>query len=100
MVDSIWLLLTGLMVGLLVRKIAEGHAYGAVTDMLLGISGAFGTKWLIEQIGDWTSAPGSDKLLFVIWGSAALPALAHLYTKRHQSPKPHHLRRHEPPSRT
>jgi len=36
--DSIWLLLMGIIVGLLTRKMMSGKAaYGTVADMLLGV---------------------------------------------------------------
>jgi uncharacterized membrane protein YeaQ/YmgE (transglycosylase-associated protein family) len=90
MPDSLWLLLTGLTVSLVVRRIVDGNAYGTVADMLLGISGALAMKWLIETMGDWNGIASTYRLLFIIWGAAALPTLAHLYAKRHSIPKRGH----------
>jgi uncharacterized membrane protein YeaQ/YmgE (transglycosylase-associated protein family) len=83
--DSMLLLLTGIIVGLLTRKIMSGKAYGRVADTLLGVTGAFASRFLMENLASSTTLAWNDSLLFAIWGAAALPALAHFLAKRHPS---------------
>lgn len=90
--DFRWLLLTGIIVGLLTRKIISGKAYGTVADMLLGITGAFASAWMTEALVSYRTIAWENRLLFAIWGAAALPALAHFLAKRHPSPNPYHAR--------
>lgn len=78
-----WLLIAGVFVGLVVRNAVGGKAYGAVTDMLLGITGAFAANWLIGALAVANDVAWSYGVLFVIWGAAALPLLAHFLAKRH-----------------
>jgi uncharacterized membrane protein YeaQ/YmgE (transglycosylase-associated protein family) len=90
--DFRWLLLTGIVVGLLTRKIISGKAYGTVADMLLGITGAFASAWMTEALVSYRTIAWENRLLFAIWGAAALPALAHFLAKRHPSANPYHAR--------
>jgi uncharacterized membrane protein YeaQ/YmgE (transglycosylase-associated protein family) len=87
--DSMWLLVTGLSVGLLTRQIIGGKAYGTVADMLLGITGAFASAWLTETLTSGRPIAWNDRLLFAIWGAAALTALAHFYARWHSSASLH-----------
>jgi uncharacterized membrane protein YeaQ/YmgE (transglycosylase-associated protein family) len=92
--DSMWLLLTGIIVGLLTRKIISGKAYGTVADMLLGITGAFASGWLTDTLAFSRAIAWNNRLLFAIWGAAALPAVAHFLAKRYPSASlpPYHAR--------
>jgi len=83
--DSTWLLLTGIIVGLLTRNIMSGKAYGTVADMLLGITGAFASARLTEILASSRAVAWNNKLLFATWGAAALPALAH-FLANHRAP--------------
>ena len=78
-----WVLIVGLFAGLVVRKVLGGKAYGAVTDMLLGNTGAFAAYWLIGALAAANEVAWTYRVLVVIWGAAALPLLAHLVAKRH-----------------
>jgi uncharacterized membrane protein YeaQ/YmgE (transglycosylase-associated protein family) len=78
----VWLLLAGVSVGLIVRKIAGGKAYGAVTDMLLGITGAFAADWLMGMVTVASEVAWSYRVLFAIWGAAVLPLSAHFLVNR------------------
>jgi uncharacterized membrane protein YeaQ/YmgE (transglycosylase-associated protein family) len=81
MPDALWLFLTGMLVGLVTRKIMSERAYGAIADMLLGMTGAFASSWLIENLARSTIVAWNVRLLFVIWGAAALPFLARFLAK-------------------
>jgi uncharacterized membrane protein YeaQ/YmgE (transglycosylase-associated protein family) len=45
-----WLLI-GLIAGWLAGKLARGRGYGCITDIVLGILGAFIGGWIFEKIG-------------------------------------------------
>jgi uncharacterized membrane protein YeaQ/YmgE (transglycosylase-associated protein family) len=76
-----WLLIIGLLTGLVTRSIAGGKAYGAVADALLGITGAFAVDWMLRVVFH-TTISWSDSTLFTIWGAAALPLLVHFLARR------------------
>jgi uncharacterized membrane protein YeaQ/YmgE (transglycosylase-associated protein family) len=82
MADPGWLLLSGIVVGLLTRKIVGGKAYGTVADMLLGITGAFGSARLLEALDPGNDSDWSAHALLAIWGAALLPAVAHFLCRR------------------
>ena len=79
-----WLLIIGILIGLVTRTIVGGKAYGAVADALLGITGAFTVDWML---GVLTNNPmsWSNSTLFTIWGAAALPLLTHFFARRQTS---------------
>jgi uncharacterized membrane protein YeaQ/YmgE (transglycosylase-associated protein family) len=68
------LVVTGIVVGLVVRHIIGDHGYGRAADVLLGLTGALAGAWAIHQgeLG-W-----SWKANFTIWAAASLPYLAHV----------------------
>ena len=70
--DFRWLLLTGIIVGLLTRKIISGKAYGTVADMLLGITGAFASAWMTEALVSYRTIAWENRLLFAIWGGGCV----------------------------
>ena len=76
-----WLLIIGLLTGLVTRTIVGGKAYGAVADALLGITGAFAVDWMLRVVPD-TTISWSNSTLFTIWGAAALPLLVHFFARR------------------
>lgn len=78
-----WLLLIGILTGLVTRTIVGGRAFGPTADVLLGITGAFFVNWILELLTH-TGTSWSNSALFTIWGAAALPLLAHYWT-RHQA---------------
>ena len=77
-----WLLIIGILTGLVTRTIVGGKAYGAVADALLGITGAFAVDWMLRVVPHTTTISWSDSTLFTIWGAAALPLLVHFFTRR------------------
>lgn len=77
-----WLLTTGILVGLATRRIAGGQAYGAVTDALLGITGAFAADWLMEALAPHDPLAWSLRAVLTSLGAAALPAAVHLLATR------------------
>ena len=81
-----WLLLIGILTGLVTRTIVGGEAYGSTADALLGITGAFFVSWILERLTHNTIS-WSNSTLFTIWGAAALPLLAH-FCARHQTARP------------
>jgi uncharacterized membrane protein YeaQ/YmgE (transglycosylase-associated protein family) len=76
-----WLLIIGILTGLITRTIVGGKAYGPVADALLGITGAFAVDWLLSG-PSYIATSWSNSVLFEIWGAAALPLLAHFLARR------------------
>jgi uncharacterized membrane protein YeaQ/YmgE (transglycosylase-associated protein family) len=76
-----WLLLIGILTGLVTRTIVGGKAYGSVADALLGITGAFSVDWML-RVFTHAPMPLSDSTLLTIWGAAALPLLTHFISSR------------------
>ena len=76
-----WLLIIGILTGLVTRTIVGGEAYGPVADALLGITGAFAVDWMLGVVTH-TTISWSNCSLFTIWGAAALPLLAHFFARR------------------
>jgi uncharacterized membrane protein YeaQ/YmgE (transglycosylase-associated protein family) len=77
-----WLLIIGILAGLVTRTIVGGEAYGPVADALFGITGAFAVDWILGAEAHTTIISWSNSALFTIWGAAALPLLAHFYARR------------------
>jgi uncharacterized membrane protein YeaQ/YmgE (transglycosylase-associated protein family) len=76
-----WLLTIGILAGLVTRTVVGGEAYGPVADALLGITGAFAVNWMLGVLTH-TTISWSNCALFTIWGAAALPLLAHFFSRR------------------
>lgn len=85
MPDSAVALLTGAVVGLMIREIMSSKAYGTIADMLLGITGAFASQWLMENLASSSAIPWNYRLLSSVWGAATLPILAHVFSNRRPS---------------
>jgi uncharacterized membrane protein YeaQ/YmgE (transglycosylase-associated protein family) len=81
---SIWLF-TAALAGWSAGKIAGDYGFGSMTDILLGLTGAFIVRWSFESIG--ISLEMTYLLLFSIWGAAALPAALRFGIKRHNRSK-------------
>ena len=77
-----WLLILGILTGLVTRTIVGGKAYGAVADALLGITGAFAVDWMLRVVLHTTAISWSNSTLFTIWGAVALPLLVHFFARR------------------
>ena len=78
----LWLLITGILTGLVTRNIVGGKALGTVADALLGITGAFAVDWILRVVPHTTAMSWSNSTLFTIWGAAALPLLVHFFARR------------------
>ncbi len=76
----LWLPIVGL-VGWVSGKIMGGEGLGKVADILLGISGAFLARFIIEQA--LVPLEYVYLALFSIWGAAAPPAIVRLLMRRH-----------------
>ena len=76
---SIWLLAAALA-GWAGGKIGGDNRFGTGADILLGITGAFVVRWLLEQIG--ISLQNVYLLLFSISGAAVFPAAVTLGIRR------------------
>jgi uncharacterized membrane protein YeaQ/YmgE (transglycosylase-associated protein family) len=76
-----WLLLVGILTGLVTRTIVGGKAYGSAADALLGITGAFAVDWILRVLAH-APVSWSNSSLLTIWGAAALPLLTHFLTAR------------------
>ena len=83
-----WLLIIGILTGLVTRAIVGGKAYGPVADALLGITGAFAVDWMLAVLTQ-TNMSWSDSTLLTIWGAAALPLLAHFFARRQTTRRLH-----------
>jgi uncharacterized membrane protein YeaQ/YmgE (transglycosylase-associated protein family) len=81
LIAGVWLLIAGVSVSLVTRKVLGDSGYGNITDMLLGINGAFGADWIIGVFAPPGEVGPSYKVLFIICGSAALPLGAHLLAR-------------------
>jgi uncharacterized membrane protein YeaQ/YmgE (transglycosylase-associated protein family) len=81
---SIWLLAAALA-GWVGGKIAGDDGFGTLTDVLLGITGAFVVRWSLENIG--ISLHDVYLLLLSVWGAAALPAALRFGIRRHNRSK-------------
>jgi uncharacterized membrane protein YeaQ/YmgE (transglycosylase-associated protein family) len=80
----IWLLAVGLA-GWASGEIMGGEGFGRVADILLGISGAFLVRFIIQQVG--IPLGYVNLLLLSIWGAAAPPATVRLLIRRHSHSK-------------
>jgi uncharacterized membrane protein YeaQ/YmgE (transglycosylase-associated protein family) len=80
----IWLLAVGLA-GWASGEIVGGEGFGRVADILLGISGAFLVRFIMEQVG--IPLGYVNLLLLSIWGAAAPPATVRLLLRRHSHSK-------------
>jgi uncharacterized membrane protein YeaQ/YmgE (transglycosylase-associated protein family) len=89
MLDSMLLILAGASVGLFVRFIVGGKAYGAVADALLGITGAFVADWVIGQ----AEIVWSSRAVLTIWSAAFFPCVAHFLARRNRSTVRRQMRR-------
>jgi uncharacterized membrane protein YeaQ/YmgE (transglycosylase-associated protein family) len=75
----IWLLAVGLA-GWASGEIVGGRGFGRVADILLGISGAFLVRFIMEQVG--IPLGYVNLLLLSVWGAAAPPATVRLLVRR------------------
>jgi uncharacterized membrane protein YeaQ/YmgE (transglycosylase-associated protein family) len=80
----LWLLAVGLA-GWASGVIVGGEGFGRVADILLGISGAFLVRFIMEQMG--IPLGYVNLLLLTIWGAAAPPATVRLLVRRHSHSK-------------
>ena len=80
----IWLLAIGLA-GWASGEIVGGAGFGRVADILLGISGAFLVRFIMEQSG--IPLGYVNLLLLTIWGAAAPPATVRLLMRHHSHSK-------------
>ena len=64
----------GSSIGLVCRRFAAAHPFGAFTDVLLGITGAFAARWFVDVLRQIGVDFESYSWMFVLCG-AALPPL-------------------------
>jgi len=84
MFDAVWLIAAALA-GWASGRNAKNHELGSVSDVFLGLTGAFVVRWSFHEL--ITSLPDVYLLLFSIWGAAALPAIVSLAIRRHNRAK-------------
>jgi uncharacterized membrane protein YeaQ/YmgE (transglycosylase-associated protein family) len=72
----------GIVVGLLYKRFAAAHPFGAVADMLLGITGAFAARWFMDVLRVGMNAE-SYSWIFVLAGAALPPWSFHGFRRRH-----------------
>lgn len=77
----IFVVITGWAAG----EIIGGAEYGRLTDVLLGLSGAFAVRFVVESVG----IPLHDiyLLLFSVWGAATVPLMFRLSLRRRDAVK-------------
>ena len=81
MSDQVVTVLIGVMVGLAIHKIVASPALGTVSDTLLGITGAFAGRCVLEAFWGFHSQHASY-YLFVALGAAAFPWAANIVGDR------------------
>ena len=81
MLAASWLLLLGISVGLITRRILGGRAYGVVADALFGISGAFAADWILGVLTAKSGISWNSDVFLTIWAAVACTALAHLIAR-------------------
>jgi len=89
----IWLLVAGLA-GWASGKIVGGEGFGRVADILLGISGAFLVRFIMEQVG--IPLGYVNLLLLSISGAATPPVTVRLLVRRHSRSKSESRRTTDP----
>ena len=62
----------GIAVGLLCRRFAAGQTFGALTDVLLAITGAFAVRWLIDVLRQIGRNPEPYSWILVLCGAVLL----------------------------
>jgi uncharacterized membrane protein YeaQ/YmgE (transglycosylase-associated protein family) len=83
--DSLWLLIVGVLVGLVTTQALRGKAYDSVAVALLGITGACAADWLVQTLNSSKEVAWGLRFLLAASGAAAVPAVVHSLTRRRQS---------------
>jgi len=63
----------GMVVGLVYRRFAAAHPFGALTDMMLGVTGAFAVRWLVDVLRQIGVSSEPYSWVFLLCGAALLP---------------------------
>jgi uncharacterized membrane protein YeaQ/YmgE (transglycosylase-associated protein family) len=81
----------GSVVGFLWRRLVLAHRDGGFTDMLLGITGAFGATWLLDLLRQYGVNTGPYTFVFVVCGAGLLPwSFSGFERREHKNrPRPH-----------
>src|SRR5262249_10482242 len=67
---------------LLCRRLAASDPFGALTDILLGITGAFAARWFMDVLRQIGGNFESDSWVFILCGAALLPWGFHSFYRR------------------
>jgi uncharacterized membrane protein YeaQ/YmgE (transglycosylase-associated protein family) len=78
----------GIVMGLLCRRFAAAHSFSTVADIMLGITGAFAGRSLVDVLTRIGVNAGSYSWVFALCGAALLPWTFHRFGRRQaQNPK-------------
>ena len=79
--------IVGAVIGISVRRFSATHTFGGIADMLLGITGAFVARWLLDVLSEFGVGTGSYDIVFILCGAALLPWCFHrfLETRSHSA---------------
>jgi len=88
--DSLIIVIVGAVIGISVKRSSATHTFGGTTDMLLGITGAFVARWLLDVFSEFGVGTGSYDIVFILCGAALLPWCFHrfLKTRSHSADPP------------
>lgn len=78
-----WLLI-GLLAGWIAGKLSRGRGFGCLTDVILGIIGAFLGGWIFTKLGIWGGGSGFlFSLAAATVGAVVLVSIARLFSSGH-----------------
>jgi uncharacterized membrane protein YeaQ/YmgE (transglycosylase-associated protein family) len=75
-------LLVGLVAGWLAGKIARGHGFGCITDIILGLIGSYLGGWIFVKLGIFGGG-FLYSLAAATLGAVILVSIAHLFSSGH-----------------
>jgi uncharacterized membrane protein YeaQ/YmgE (transglycosylase-associated protein family) len=71
--------IVGAVIGISWRRFSATHMFGGITDMLLGITGAFAARCLLDVFSLFGVASSSYDIVFILWGAGLLPWCFHRF---------------------
>jgi uncharacterized membrane protein YeaQ/YmgE (transglycosylase-associated protein family) len=77
----LWWIIVGLIAGWATGKLMKGSGYGPLTDILLGIAGAFIGGGIIRVLGFYSTGGAVPTILVAILGAVVLVYLVRMIKK-------------------